>query len=447
MSSDNVHNRIIAARRDLIASISENDSARSLLVRLANALLHENSPDPSIIAEVEELLAFSNDPDVARGGLDWPRQAQTILGFMYRGIGRLEEACIAFAKAYNWRPDILQSAELLADVYRRIGREEDADAVMTEHLAIISEAIALLPVWEQPASRSSPVTLYLDLLEKVVCNWIYGDNSHPSSGSTSFDVCRREVGRDLPVVAHSMIGRKRLHHLRWAVETVLLEGVPGDFIEAGAWRGGACILMRGVLAAHGVSDRKVYVADSFSGLPAPDPRFDKDMATLFDFDRRPELAVGLDDVKRNFEAYDLLDEQVEFVAGWFKDSLPYLEAKDIAILRLDGDLYASTIDTLDILYDKVSNNGFVICDDYGVVIDAQRAVLDFRRKRKITTPMFAIDGDGVFWRKQEVRIDGSDVLNEERPAVSMRKTPQPDTSVVRGKRRPNSKRKQVNAGE
>lgn len=68
-----------------------------------------------------------------------------------------------------------------------------------------------------------------------------------------------------------MVGLKRLDNLQYCVETVLRDGVEGDLIETGVRRGGSCIFMRGILAAYGDTTRKVYVADSFEGLPAPDP--------------------------------------------------------------------------------------------------------------------------------------------------------------------------------
>ncbi len=300
MQKKSFPSEVVTARRELISDIATSDLVRSRLINLATKLLAHSATDSDVINEVEELLAFSTKPDAARNYPALAHQAQTILGFMYKGIGQLEKAEAAFGKAYNWRPDLRQSADLLADIYKTMGRKHDAHAVMTEHQELLNFDIATLPVWSPPDVVPGAISLYLDLLEKVVCNWIYGDESHPSYGATNFDLSRRAVGRDLPTAAHSMIGRRRLRHLRWAVETVLEENVPGDLIETGAWRGGACILMRGVLAAYGAKDRKVYVADSFNGLPEPDPRFQKDMATLFDFDQRPELSVSVEDVKKKF---------------------------------------------------------------------------------------------------------------------------------------------------
>src|SRR6267142_589868 len=85
-----------------------------------------------------------------------------------------------------------------------------------------------------------------------------------------FDEEKRNLGLDWPIAAETMIGMQRLTSLQRCVETVLAEDVPGDLIECGVWRGGACILMRAVLAAYGDETRCVWLADSFAGLPRPD---------------------------------------------------------------------------------------------------------------------------------------------------------------------------------
>jgi len=390
------------ARRMFVASLQDLAGARAMFIHLAEALLRNDPIAAAHVREVEILLGFADSPGaIAGNGAEAePLRAKMILGHMYRGLGRLTEACAAFRCAYDWRPDLDEPAGMLIQVLQDSGNAAGAAEVLREHSAIKLQPITSLPRWTRPETSPDAVSLYLDLLEKVVCNWIYGDASHPSYGDTKFDPARREIGRDLPVQAHSMIGLRRLRHLRCAVEAVIDEDISGDFLEAGVWRGGACILMKGVLAARGVNDRRVYVADSFQGLPPPDERFQKDLATLHDFFKRPELAASLESVRANFEKYGLLDDRVVFVEGLFKDTLPGLDVDRLAVLRLDGDLYASTIDTLEALYDKVSPGGFVICDDYGAVLDARRAVLDFRASRKIEAPMTAIDSDGVFWRKE-----------------------------------------------
>ena len=152
--------------------------------------------------------------------------------------------------------------------------------------------------------------------------------------------------------------------------------------------------MRAILAAHEIGDRTVWVADSFEGLPPPTLPQDEGL----NFNESPELAVGVDEVRANFERYGLLDDQVRFLIGWFADTLPG-PVTQLAVLRLDGDLYESTWDTMTALEPLVSPGGFVIVDDYGDIEACRKAVHDYRTQNEITSPIEQIDHTGVFWRK------------------------------------------------
>jgi O-methyltransferase len=214
-------------------------------------------------------------------------------------------------------------------------------------------------------------------------------------------VANREEGRDWPQNGETMIGKARLDNLQACVTQVLEDGVPGDLLEAGVWRGGASILMRAVLAAHG-SDRAVWLADSFEGLPPPDTeRFPQDAG--LDFSQFPTLKVGVEQVKANFAKYGLLDDQVRFLPGWFKDTLPSAPIEQLALIRLDGDLYESTIDSIAALYPKLSVGGFLIVDDYnnpGWAKAAGQAIRDYREAHGITEPIQEIDWTGIYWRRE-----------------------------------------------
>ena len=155
--------------------------------------------------------------------------------------------------------------------------------------------------------------------------------------------------------------------------------------------------MRAILMAYGVTDRTVWAADSFEGVPPPswpqDEGFDISANVL------PVLAVSLDEVRELFRRYGVLDEQVKFIKGWFKDTLAAAPIERLAILRLDGDLYESTMDALAPLYDKVGRGGFVIVDDYGSCPPCKRAIDDFRTQRGISDALQSIDIQSVYWRK------------------------------------------------
>ncbi len=205
--------------------------------------------------------------------------------------------------------------------------------------------------------------------------------------------------RNFTELSHTMIGRPRLDNIQFCVETVLDEDVPGDMIETGIWRGGATIFMRGILAAYGITDRTIWAADSFEGVPPPTHPEDKGLdlsAKVF-----PILAVSVDEVSNLFARYGLLDDQVKFLKGWFKDTLAPAPIEKLAVLRLDGDLYESTMDALGPLYGKVSPGGFVIVDDYFSCPPCKRAIDEFREVNKIDEKLSVIDGHSVFWRKRK----------------------------------------------
>ncbi|HEY0785714.1 MAG TPA: TylF/MycF family methyltransferase [Acidobacteriaceae bacterium] len=277
------------------------------------------------------------------------------------------------------------------------------------HFSARSQARVIAPVvgraetTARPAAEAPPQTrsdlrkLYLDMVQRSVINTIYEDPNSDRWSPHTFNVDLRERGRDWPAQAHSMIGNQRMTNLREIAEFVLENNIPGDFIETGVWRGGACILMRAVLKAYDDRERRVWVADSFCGLPAPHPDLAPDAGDQHH--TFAELFVSGEQVRANFDKYGLLDEQVCLLEGWFSDTLPAAPIRQLALLRLDGDMYESTLDALGALYDKVSPGGFIIVDDFGAVAGCQKAILEFRQQRGIEEPLHDIDGYGAFWRK------------------------------------------------
>jgi O-methyltransferase len=213
-----------------------------------------------------------------------------------------------------------------------------------------------------------------------------------------YNPARRAEGKGWPLHAHTMVGEQRLANVQQCLVTALRDGVPGDVIETGVWRGGSVILMRATLAAYQETKRIVWVADSFQGLPPPDPgRYPADAG--IDLHRYTELAVSADEVRANFARYGLLDDQVRFLEGWFRDTLPTAPIERLGLLRLDGDMYESTWDALDNLYPKLSPGGFAIVDDYRSIDACRRAVDDYRTRHDIREPIEEVDWSAVYWRR------------------------------------------------
>jgi O-methyltransferase len=283
------------------------------------------------------------------------------------------------------------------------------------------------PTVRELVLNRQPAELYLDLMKNALAFALWPEPPHPIEpgpyrgplpkrlarslafrfiAHESIVLCAQdtvapdqtEEGRFWPAYADTMIGLKRLSNLQYCIETVLKENIDGDLIETGVWRGGACIFMRAVLAAHGIGDRKVYVADSFEGLPAPDvtncPADEGMPLHTLGF-----LAVSQPEVANNFRRYGLLDDQVVFLKGWFKDTLPSAPMEKIGVMRLDGDMYGSTMDALTHLYPRLSRGGFCIVDDYGAMCACKLAVDDFREKNGIRAEIQIIDWTGIYWRK------------------------------------------------
>ena len=280
-------------------------------------------------------------------------------------------------------------------------------------------------------TRTTDATdLYLDIIKRSLTGALAEDNDSilggvRTAGSTSlkrraanmagqlasrlkveivykkpYDLGERENGRDWPARAESMIGLRRMDNIQYCVQTVLDDDVPGDLIEAGVWRGGACIFMKANLVARGDTTRTVWVADSFEGLPPPDAtRYPAD--TGDDLHTRGGLSVGADQVRHNFERYGLFDDRVKFLVGWFKDTLPTAPIEALSVMRLDGDMYESTIQAIEALYPKLSKGGFCIIDDFGShSSQAGQAVLDYRKANGIDDEIHDIDGFGAYWRRE-----------------------------------------------
>jgi O-methyltransferase len=285
------------------------------------------------------------------------------------------------------------------------------------------------------SSLSSPVAappltdaqrLYLDLLKRCLTRTVLGAEDwqlfEPRRGTllrafyapvaallrrqglrlarpVPFDLAKREQGLDWPAQAETMVGLRRLENLETLIVDVVRQGVPGDLVETGVWRGGAAIFMRGVLRALEDGERRVWACDSFAGLPRSDPEeYGADAGDPhWSF---AELVVPLEEVKRNFARYDLLDDQVVFLPGWFRDTLPSAPIERMSLLRLDGDMYESTHIALESLYPRLSSGGYLVVDDYGAIPACRQAVTDFRARHGIDEPIHEIDWTGVYWRRR-----------------------------------------------
>lgn len=204
---------------------------------------------------------------------------------------------------------------------------------------------------------------------------------------------QREGGYDVPAPpAVTMVGIKRLTNVRDLLFKCLQDNILGDFIECGVWKGGACILASRILKGTG---RKVYVCDSFSGVPAPKAQYPHDAGQRIH--EQNHLRVSQEQVLENFKKFNATGKHVVFVPGLFQDTLKTLKGP-FCVVRSDGDLYESTYSTLETLYPLLSDGGYLIEDDW-ILGMAQAATVDYRAHHGITAPIIDIDGIGVYWQK------------------------------------------------
>jgi O-methyltransferase len=205
--------------------------------------------------------------------------------------------------------------------------------------------------------------------------------------------------KKLNPVALTMCGDESINQLKEALATIYREDIPGDFIEAGVWRGGLPVIMKSYAHTQNDLNRKIYIADSFQGLPqdCSDP---KDKAANLLLTPIQNLSTSRELIENALEYFNLMDDNIIFLEGWFKDTLHKIEADQFSLVRLDGDYYESTHDSIVELYPKLSVGGYLIVDDYNLPLGCKRAINEYRKKHHITEEIIKINKQAVYWRKE-----------------------------------------------
>jgi O-methyltransferase len=250
---------------------------------------------------------------------------------------------------------------------------------------------------------------YLDLLKLSLCD-VASTRTTSVARTMTGEVMSRELegeglrmrtaGMDWPLHGLTMVGLARLGDLQRCVESVVRDGVPGDLVETGSWRGGASMLMRATLDSLGAHDRTLWVCDSFQGFPEREATDGYDLSA--DLAACDFLAIPLEEVRASFARLGLADG-VEFVPGFFDETLPGLTGRQWSVIRLDGDTYDATRLALDVLYPGLAPGGYLVVDDYRQLEECSRAVDEFRDEYGITDPIEHIDWNGVRWRRGDDR--------------------------------------------
>ncbi|HEX2087346.1 MAG TPA: PqqD family peptide modification chaperone [Solirubrobacteraceae bacterium] len=358
--------------------------------------------------------------------VQWTGEAVLLVDRAARSAFRLDDVAAAIAEA-------LAGPTTRDAVCERVRGEfavsaEDCSTAVAGFVDDL-ERRGLVEAFAAPAAVTEVRRRYLDLLARALVNLIYPEHElrveHlERCGPEADRVAQQRLMRDIRAVraddhaelvaakregrvwrgrpspdAHTMVGLRRLENLERCATRIFADGVPGDFLEAGVCQGGASIFLRALQVAYDEPDRATWLADSFAGVPAPSHPVD--VADRLDLSEpvEPWLAADRRSVEENFATYGLLSDRVRFLPGWFADSLPDAPVEQIALLRLDADLYSSTREALDALYDRVPPGGYVVVDDYGALAPCRRAVDAFRAERGVAAELRWVDWTGVFWRK------------------------------------------------
>jgi len=330
--------------------------------------------------------------------------------------------------------EILEYPITLEEITRALSAEYSADiekiAEETEpFLKSLCERELILLSQKKPSSEDLNRYRYLSLLKRSLMNLIYPEHELRISflrnhASEKNDLERKRYLRDIRYLepelyqvlidskqdvgfssktpylfSHSMIGMSSLDNLERCAEIVFSENIVGDFLEAGVCQGGAAIFMRALQVAYSQQQRNLWAADSFQGLPKPKSKPDQESGLDFSETVFPAISFCLEGVRDNFLRYNLLDEGVIFVPGWFSETLHKAPIEKLAILRVDADLYSSTREVLENLYPKVTPGGFVIVDDYGALSVCRQAVDEYRATCGIRAPLIFVNKNCIYWRK------------------------------------------------
>lgn len=206
-------------------------------------------------------------------------------------------------------------------------------------------------------------------------------------------ICERTRGFTMGTV-------ERLYALWAQVGYIVDAGMPGDIVECGVWRGGSMMTVALELARRRMTDRTIWLYDTFSGLPRPEA-VDVDVLgnraidgweanTLPDGQTLWAYADEAD-VRRNMSSTGYPSDQLRFIKGMVEETIPGTAPGKIALLRIDTDWYGSYKHILHELYDRVAPGGVVIFDDYGHMLGAKKAVDEFRAERRMTAPLIRVD--------------------------------------------------------
>jgi hypothetical protein len=218
----------------------------------------------------------------------------------------------------------------------------------------------------------------------------------PHAFPFDFDEADKELYRR--VGEYTMTTPPRVFGLVRAVEYVVGRGVPGAIVECGVWRGGSMMAAALTLLRLEITERELYLYDTFAGMPPPSEVDTTrsgvraaDLLAQEDEDSHIWAIASLSDVRAAVLSTGYPEERIHFVEGLVEETLPAAAPEEIALLRLDTDWYSSTKHELEQLYPRLAPGGVLILDDYGHWQGARRAVDEYLDEHRVTLLLNRVD--------------------------------------------------------
>jgi len=263
----------------------------------------------------------------------------------------------------------------------------------------MSEFTTTLQIWKTNIARESSKLVRKALAPR-------GMRELPPKYPQDFSASTRELWDR--VRPFTMTSQARVVNLERAVNYLIDRSIPGDFVECGVGAGGSMMAIAYTLLARGVDDRRLLLYDTFAGMARPT---DEDISVFGKpatrkWDRKNVDGectwhnFPLEQVKANMGRCAYPDTRVHFHKGLVQDTLPQNDSEAIALLRLDTNLYESTVTECRELIPKLSVGGVLIVDDYFRWLGQQKAVDEFLRENDQSMLLVRIDDHAAIGVKQ-----------------------------------------------
>lgn len=205
------------------------------------------------------------------------------------------------------------------------------------------------------------------------------------------------------VMPFTMTSPERIFALINAVVYVCDNNIAGDFVECGVWKGGSSAAIANTLMHLNVTDRRLWMYDTFEGMSQPTQSdIDFQGHTADQLLQQQDIAESasvwcrspIDEVKSTMEATGYPMSHIKFVQGRVEETLLQHSPSNVSLLRLDTDWYESTKCELEVLFPRLSAGGTLIIDDYGHWQGCRKAVDEYFAANNIAMLLNRIDYTG-----------------------------------------------------